>query len=302
MKVVKGYRKKHNRIWLFPLFLFFFLCNGSLQAEAKADFSDYETVRHPLIQTTDVLEEYEALFHLGFLDTGEWESASFLQADNDEKGTKPEKAQAVSEYARFLVQLSRETAYEKARAAVVQIHMEGYYGSGVLWDIREGKLVIVSNAHLLKEGEKGQVTFRTGVSIEGTVIGISDSRDIGFMVISLADLEREDWFFLRFAGRDLKNYDMLQAGDELFVIGSANGAGEDYYEGTVGKVSYYFPEFQSDMLYGYCQALPGMSGGGTFGEEGNFIGMLTAGTEYGEIASLPVEIMVEEYEKITAGW
>lgn len=290
MKTLKWHRKKHNRIWLFPLFLFLFLFSGSLQAEARADFSDYETARHPLIQTTNVLEEYEALFHLGFLYTGEWESASFLREQETEEN--------VSEPAWFMTQLARESAYEKARACVVQIRIGGYYGSGVLWDIREGKLVVASNAHLLKEGQEGQLTFRTGVSVEGKVIGISDTKDIGFMEVPLTSLVREDWFFMRFAEQNGEIDEELEINDTIFVIGSASGAGEDYYEGTIGSVSYYFPEFQSDMLYGYCKAVPGMSGGGTFDEQGNFIGMLTAGTEEGEIASLPVKVMIAEYEGI----
>lgn len=286
---MKGYIGKNNKTGFFLILFFLFLSGFCLKAEAKADFSDYETERHPLIQTTDVREEYEALFHLGFLDTEEWKSASFLQEEN---------IAAVSEYAWFMELLGRESAYEKARSSVVQIRIGSYYGSGVLWDIREERLMIVSNAHLLKEGKQGQITFRTGVSIEGTVTGISDTRDIGFLEVPLGELEREDWFFLRFAGKDLENYSTLLPGDDIFVIGSASGAGEDYYEGTIGNVSYYFPEFQSDMLYGYCEAMPGMSGGGTFDKEGNFIGMLTAGTEENEIASLPVGIMLEEYERI----
>lgn len=287
--MLKGYNGKNNKTGFFLILFFLFLSGFCLKAEAKADFSDYETKRHPLIQTTDVREEYEALFHLGFLDTEEWKSASFLQ----EKNTT-----AVSEYAWFMELLGRESAYEKARSSVVQIRIGSYYGSGVLWDICDEKLVIASNAHLLKEGTEGQVSFRTGVNAEGKVMGLSDTKDIGFMEVDLTKLEREDWFFLRFAGKDLANFNTLLPGDEIFVIGSASGAGEDYYEGTIGNVSYYFPEFQSDMLYGYCKAVPGMSGGGTFDEEGNFIGMLTAGTEENEIASLPVGIMLEEYEGI----
>ena len=130
------------------------------------------------------------------------------------------------------------------------------------------------------------------------MLGVSETLDIGFMQVPLSLLEREDWMMLRFADKDEKNYQLLLPGDEIFVIGSATGTGNDYYEGTIGNVSYYFPEFEANMLYGYCQAVPGMSGGGTFDKEGHFIGMLTAGTASGEIASLPLETILEEYEKV----
>lgn len=261
----------------------------SLEAEAKSDFSDYASVRHPLVQATNVVEEYEALEALGFLDTGVWENSGM---------SKEETETDLPEYSAILQRLRRETAYEKAKACIVQINMGTYYGSGVIWDLQDGNMIIVSNTHLLQNGQSGIVTFCNGVSTEGTVKGVSDTLDIGFMEVSMSSLEREDWLSLRFADKDVENYQLLLPGDEIFVIGSATGTGQDYYEGTVGNVSYYFPEFQSDMLYGYCKAVPGMSGGGTFDKEGHFIGMLTAGTENGEIASLPIEIVLEEYEKL----
>jgi len=289
----KTYPKLLRRIAV----LFFCMIFPYIRAEAESDFSDYETGKHPLIQATNVVEEYEALVRLGFFNTGEWGETARSQAGVTKYGIEQEK-ECKTEAQQLFAMLARETAYDKACAAVVQINMGTYYGSGVLWDIREDHLVIVSNTHLLKEADQGEVTFRSGTKAEGTVVGLSDTRDIGFMEVSLLDLKREDWMLLRFADKNLKNYTSLHAGDDLFVVGSATGAGQDYYEGTIGNVSYYFPEYQSDMLYGYCKAMPGMSGGGTFDKTGHFIGMLTAGTKEDEIASLPVEFVIEEYKKI----
>ncbi|MBQ6887712.1 MAG: trypsin-like peptidase domain-containing protein [Lachnospiraceae bacterium] len=280
----------------------------SIEAEAKEDFSDYASVRHPLIQATNVVEEYEALEALGFLDTGVAEYCEQVEGEKDtvaeiiqgieKKDSGKELIACESESGRFLQKVQQETAYEKAGACIVQINMGEYYGSGVIWDLQDENIVIVSNTHLLQNGQSGMITFGNGVTTQGTVIGISDMRDIGFLQVPLSSLEREDWLSFRFADKDVENYQSLLPGDEIFVIGSASGTGKDFYEGTIGNVSYYFPEFQSDMLYGYCQAVPGMSGGGTFDKEGHFIGMLTAGTDNAEIASLPLEIMIEEYEKV----
>ncbi len=293
-------RKKVNigntfRCLIFMLFLF---CTMFSNKEIKAQtVSEREAGKHPLIQATDVVEEYKALVRLGFFNTGEW-SKKAESKDKETERTDGQKTECKTEAQMLFATLAEETAYEKARAATVQINMGTHYGSGILWDIREGMLVIVSNQHLLKEAESGEIIFRNGVSVQGTVTGLSDTKDIGFIEAPLLDLQREDWLMLRFADKSLENYESLAAGDALFVVGSANGAGEDYYEGTLGDTDYYFPEFQSDMLYGYCKALPGMSGGGTFDKRGRFIGMLTAGTKEEEIASIPVGTMVEEYNKI----
>lgn len=288
---VKVNFEKSKKLLCGMAILFFCMTVPCVKARAGSDFSDYETGKHPLIQATNVVEEYEALVRLGFFNTGEWRSPACGQPDVT-------KCEQETEAQQLFSRLANETAYEKACGSVVQINMGTYYGSGVLWDIREDQLVIVSNTHLLKEGETGEVTFRSGTKVQGAVVGFSDTKDIGFMEVPLLDLDREDWMLLRFADKDIENYDSLQAGDYLFVVGSATGTGQDFYEGTIGNVSYYFPEFGSDMLYGYCKAMPGMSGGGTFDRAGHFIGMLTAGTRKDEIASLPVEFVVEEYQKI----
>lgn len=262
----------------------FFCC--ILKAEARSDFSDYERVRHPLIQATDVLTEYKSLEALGFLDTGKWENS-------------PREADASqSEYSRLLQQLSQETAYEKAKKSIVRISIGAYYGSGVIWEVREENVILVSNKHLLQNGQKGMVTFQNGVIAEGTVLTVSELLDIGFMQVPINALEREDWLALRFADKDEEYCENLRLGEEIFVIGSAADTGQEYYEGTIGNVSYYFPQFGTDMLYAYCRAVPGMSGGGTFDQQGHFIGMLTAGTENGELVSLPLKSIVKEYEKL----
>lgn len=276
------------------LLLCFLFPNEEIKAQASPERGNG---RHPLIQSTNVAEEYKALVRLGFFNTGEW-SKPVKGSDAETKQEEGEKPEYKTEAQMLFAALAKETAYEKARAATVQINMGTHYGSGILWDIREENLVIVSNSHLLQEAQSGEVVFRNGVSVQGTVTGLSDTKDIGFMETPLSILEREDWLTLRFADKNLKNYEELSAGDGLFVVGSSNGAGNDYYEGTLGDTDYYFPEFQSDMLYGYCKALPGMSGGGTFDRQGHFIGMLTAGTKEGEIASIPVGTVAEEYDMI----
>lgn len=285
--------KKINNIRFFKLLLLLFCMHALLFSKtlvcAREENVNGYNGRH-LIQTTNVVEEYKGLQELGFLNTGKAEGEGAAQIDSTEEN--------LSEYSRLLQSFLNENAYVKAQGAIVQIHMGEYYGSGVIWDLHGENIIIVSNAHLFMESEKGMVTFSGGVSAQGTVLTTSKTKDIGFLEVALSDLAREDWLRLRFANQTTTAYDSLTAGDALFVIGSASGVGADIYDGTVGNPSYYFPEFDSNMLYGYCQAEQGMSGGGTFDKNGCFLGMITAGTEQGEIASLPVTVIKEEYRAL----
>ncbi len=284
-----------RKTWLFCVGLsFVFACFFSLETEASSDFSDYETVRHPLIQTTTVIEEYESLVNLGFLDTGVDAQMTSGGSEQISGHSADEEEYRLSEYEALLQKLQKEDAYEKAKASVVKINMGDFYGSGVIWDVQDGYVIIASNAHLLETAETGVVDFGTGTRVLGNVVAVSELRDIGFIKVALTELYREEWMQLRFAGKNVENYKALQPGDTMFVIGSTNGVASDYYEGTIGNVSYYFPEFHSNMLYAHCTALAGMSGGGTFDEQGHFIGMITAGTDKKEVASLPLEVMLEE--------
>ena len=51
------------------------------------------------------------------------------------------------------------------------------------------------------------------------------------------------------------------------------------------------------MIYNYCKAKGGMSGGGTFDEHGHYIGMVTGGYD-DETASLPLSIILEERDRL----
>ena len=56
-----------------------------------------------------------------------------------------------------------------------------YYGSGVVWDERDGRLIIATAGHLLKEGEVLRVVFYDGTVTPGRTVGISASLDVGFV-------------------------------------------------------------------------------------------------------------------------
>ena len=54
------------------------------------------------------------------------------------------------------------------------------------------------------------------------------------------------------------------------------------------------------MIYNYCKAKAGMSGGGTYDEHGHCIGMITGGLA-DETASLPMQSIREEWERYAGG-
>lgn len=189
---------------------------------------------------------------------------------------------------------SVEKAMEAVKPSIVKIQVSGYYGSGTIFRITEEELVIVSSRHLLESGDLCRVTLYTQDIAAGTVFGISDRYDVGFVSVPLTELSYNAVMQLRHSAVDEQCYELLQEGDEMFTAGSADGVAENLYSGSILHTDWYIEEFDANMLYTYCNAKAGMSGGGTYDIHGHYIGMLTGG--YGEeTVSLPVSVITEAY-------
>lgn len=243
------------------IFLILFCVNGSFPVNAE------EEVHRPLIQTTTFQEEYEGMVAFG--------------------GVR----------ARILSKPDMEEAYRNVRTGVVQIDAGSVYGSGVIWEMNEKEIIVISNRHLLQDfNAASRVIFWGGTAAEGELLMLSDTYDLGFVKVDVADVAYDELTVLKEAGREDTAYRKLKSGDAVFVVGSADGVGSDWYEGTVGNTWWYIEDFDAYMLYCFCYGKPGMSGGGTYDAYGNFVGMLTGGTAGNETASIPVNIILEEYQ------
>lgn len=186
-------------------------------------------------------------------------------------------------------------AMEAVRPSLVKIQTEGYYGSGTIWRITEEEIILVSNKHLLSLADACKVTFHTADTVEGTVFGLSDAYDVGFVSVPLQALSHDTLQKLRCSAVDRQCCEALQKGDEMFVAGVSDGTEIKTYSGVVAHTDWYVEEFDANMLYLYCYGEEGMSGGGTYDAHGHYIGMLTGG--FGEeIVSLPAAVVTEAYE------
>lgn len=221
----------------------------------------------PLIQTTTLQDEYEGLVHLGLLRTQENYNGDMAQSIRD------------------------------VMPAVVQIQTGRFLGSGVILEIREDTLLIVSNRHQLQSQDFSLIRLYHGAEVSAKRIYLSDVYDLGFALADISGLPYEERELLRSVSMREDCEEGLRRGTEMFLIGSADGVACNIYEGTVVDPWYYFEEFGSYMIYNYCKAKAGMSGGGTFDEHGHCIGMITGGFEQ-ETASLPMKCIREEWEKV----
>ena len=98
---------------------------------------------------------------------------------------------------------------EKLRPSVLQIYCGDYRGSGVVWEITEEEVTVISSGHLLKNAE---------------------NCDIGFAVFPTQALQ-EDGVELTAAVPSMRKPEKLVQGEELVVYGSMDVVAGDFVKG-----------------------------------------------------------------------
>ena len=190
-----------------------------------------------------------------------------------------------------------QSAYNEVRNAIVKIDMGEYSGSGVILRIDEEKILIVSSGHLLSHYESGAVCFTNADVAVGWVKGISQESDVGFMEVYTSDLDKSRLAYLKQATYDIEVAQNLKKQDAIFQVGSTSGVAADVYEGSVASTEWYFEEFEDTMIYNYCKATPGMSGGGMFTNQGYLVGIVS-GSYLEESCALPLSSILDAMEEL----
>lgn len=227
-----------------------------------------------LIQTVTPQDLYEGMLALGFLENA------------------------------VLTEEESGAAYEAVKNTIVRISMDGAYGSGMIWEMMPGRIVVVTNRHVLEclQNETGLITFSVGRTVQAAVLGVSEEYDIGFLAVTDDQFTCEELEQLRYVRKDLVSYSKRQSGDLIFCVGAERADGaevtEHFYEGSIGDMWRYLEDFGTYMIYGYGFAKAGMSGGAVFDGKGNLIGMLSGTNGEGMIAALPLPVMLEAWEEL----
>ena len=200
-------------------------------------------------------------------------------------------------------------AYENILCSCVRVQVDGHYGSGSIFRLLENEMIIVTNRHVLQYwNEDSYVTFFNGAVVGGTPIGVSKEADVGFVSIPVASFTYEELLGYRnvrvpvkaVTGKEADTcIEVLSEGSGIFFVDMATDWTDPMrIDGSVIAPLIYLEDFQTEMFYGKGEAIPGMSGCGVFDDYGNYVGMMTGGTLQGEIAAVPVQVIIVEYEKI----
>lgn len=207
-----------------------------------------------------------------------------------------------------------QIVYQLARRSIVKVIVKDSAGSGTIWKIEDG-IVIVSNKHLLKKDVQAEIVFGNGTTATADVIGYSGQYDIGFVRIqegAVADSVLRDIYeavpLLYEAGSEEEKA-ACEAGylrKQVLQVGAVMDQNAvNISTGNVVGLA-FVPLFNTNVLVTECFSRAGMSGGGVFDEGGRFLGMISGGEvpEDAEVReaeitySIPPSLIEAEYEMI----
>ena len=173
-------------------------------------------------------------------------------------------------------------------------------GSAVVWDQTQEELIFVTSAHLLENVQgKLLVFFDREQYTEGTVLGVSEQADIGFVSCRKSQVPVKILENLRYVSLHQRIYDSLTAGDLCVAVGCSTEDVADRIQLLLFSAADQKMEGVGEGLFlldGNCQA--GMSGCGVFDGTGHFIGMVIAADGTRTLA-VPMTRVNAAYTEIT---
>lgn len=181
----------------------------------------------------------------------------------------------------------------------VMITVGEYRGTGVIIGKDDSQVTIASVAHLLDGYDQGIVSFYGGKTGFADVFYLDSLTDICLLKINCEDMDSEFINSLKTATIDLDKYEEASEDDTVYVVSSVVNVAANVYKGTLKSKDYYVPEYDQSFLYLYCEATEGMSGSGCYDEEGSLLGLVSAGTDTGEVVCIPIKDYIEKWRICT---
>lgn len=148
-------------------------------------------------------------------------------------------------------------------------------GSGIIIGKQDGKLLIVTNNHVVQDAKSLSVGFTDGKSASAVIRGTDSDADLAVVEVNVKDLSASTQ--KKIAIITLGNSDDLKTGEQAIAIGNALGYGQSVTGGYISALNREVQLTDKTMTLLQTDAAinPGNSGGALLNSKGELIGINT---------------------------
>ena len=146
-------------------------------------------------------------------------------------------------------------------------------GSGIIISKNDDELLILTNNHVVADAEELSVQFVNEKSVDATIKGTSERKDVAVIAVKLRDLDNETIESIKIA--TLGDSNALKVGNGIIAIGNALGYGQSVTTGVVSAVnrSITVDNVTSKMIQIDAAINGGNSGGALLNSKGEVVGI-----------------------------
>ena len=148
-------------------------------------------------------------------------------------------------------------------------------GSGIIIGKKDGKILIVTNNHVVADAKSLSVGFVDGKSASATIRGTDSDADLAVVEVNTKDMKAST--LKKIAVITLGDYSKLKTGERAIAIGNALGYGQSVTGGYISALNRQVQLTDKTMTLIQTDAAinPGNSGGALLNSKGELIGINT---------------------------
>lgn len=169
-------------------------------------------------------------------------------------------------------------------------------GSGIIVEMNDDELLIVTNNHVVEGNTTLTVTFIDECSIEAKVKGTDANIDIAIIVVDIADIPKETKNAIKVAS--IGDSTALRVGEPAIAIGNALGYGQSVTVGIISALNREIEGFDAAFIQTDAAINPGNSGGALLNANGDVVGINTAKVQDTAIEGMGYAIPVSDISEI----
>jgi len=149
-------------------------------------------------------------------------------------------------------------------------------GSGIIISKSDDKLYILTNNHVVEASSELIVQFINEKSVDATIVGTSERKDLAVISIPLSDLDDDTIDSIKIA--TIGSSDELKVGNGIIAIGNALGYGQSVTTGVVSALNreITIDDYTYKMIQIDAAINGGNSGGALLNSKGEVVGINSA--------------------------